>query len=176
MTGARWYKITTGDGYAIRDSEHRAVAICRGWQGNDANVDGIVYIKNNAIALADEIDRLRAELAARDRAREHTVQWYAVRIERIKDVAKESGMLGKVAAILANGTADIREPPTYDQQLNMMRHRAEKAESQLAAANAMADRLVAAISRYSIYAQAKGSAPFGATQDEKAALADYYAS
>jgi hypothetical protein len=83
--------------------------------------------------------RLTLAEAERDRAidrRDHTVQWYAERLERLKDFAKEHGHWPEVACIIANGTASPNEPPTYAQQLNMAKHRAEAAEKKLAKAHA----------------------------------------
>lgn len=63
--------------------------------------------------------------------REYTEQWYAVRIARLTDLAKEHGIWPQVATILANGTAESTEPPTYAQQLNLTKYRAEKAEAEV---------------------------------------------
>jgi hypothetical protein len=84
-------------------------------------------------------------LRERDEARESRTfaqQWYAVRFERLRDLAKEHGIWDKAAAIMANGTVAglpgrPYEPPTYAQLLNQERHRAEKAEQER-------DRLAAA--------------------------------
>lgn len=87
-----------------------------------------------AFALA-EMHRLRTDLADERKRREeaesrrdHTAQWYAERLERLKQMAKERGFWSEMAAIIANGTATAHEPPTYAQQLNMAKHRAEQAE------------------------------------------------
>lgn len=58
-------------------------------------------------------------------------EWYAVRIERLKDLAKKHDIWPEMACILANGTGDPYEPPTYAQQMNLLRYRAEKAEKKL---------------------------------------------
>ena len=42
---------------------------------------------------------------------------------------------------MANGTADAAEPPTYAQQLNRTRLRAERAERELSDLQAMYDKL-----------------------------------
>jgi Lar family restriction alleviation protein len=73
-----------------------------------------------------EIDRIIKE---RDEAiwrKEFTEQWYAERLEPIKDVAKRVGLWSEISAIIANGSGTRRredgtfiyEPPTYAQQLN----------------------------------------------------------
>jgi hypothetical protein len=78
----------------------------------------------------------------RDRAvrrKLHTEQWYAVRLERLKDLAKERGIWPEVACIIANGTmtgmrdgAFVYDPPTYAQQLNSALGRLEMAQKEIA--------------------------------------------
>ena len=82
-----------------------------------------------------ELNELRAALAAvtaeRDRlARDlaFTEQWYAVRFERLAELGKSAGCWDAMAAIIANGTADSHEPPTYARQLVRANHRADVAE------------------------------------------------
>jgi hypothetical protein len=85
-------------------------------------------------------DLLTSEHAARvaaERERDHTQYWYAVRLERIKDLAKEKCLWTEVAAIIANATltgakGHAYEPPTYAQQLNSALHRASAAEARQA--------------------------------------------
>ena len=73
-----------------------------------------------------EIEALRAEVARAERSVEHTHQWYAVRLEKIKEVAKRVGLWSEVAAIIANGSSSIYDPPTYAQQLNLAKHAAKQ--------------------------------------------------
>jgi len=88
------------------------------------------------------IANLRAELAEANRRREHTEQWYAVRCERLWHWAHEDEEhRGEYFSIIANGTTSGFEPPSYAQQLNMAKYRAEKAEAELAAAKAEIIRL-----------------------------------
>lgn len=87
-----------------------------------------------AIAKFEQERREKAE-----RSQEFTEQWYAERIERLTQFAKDRDVWPEVACILANGTLGAEgspvyyEPPTYAQQLNGAKHRATKAESQLQA-------------------------------------------
>lgn len=65
-----------------------------------------------------------------------TRQWYGTRWERLHQLLREEGteeLRGRACSIMANGTAGAADPPTYAQQLNAMRHRAESAEKKLAA-------------------------------------------
>lgn len=69
----------------------------------------------------------------------HAHYWYAVRIERLKDLAKEKGIWHEVASILANGTLTgivdgkpFYEPPTYASQMNALRYDVEKLQKELA--------------------------------------------
>lgn len=86
------------------------------------------------VKYEDHLDALgevekRADKA--EKSREHTEYWYAVRLERIRDLAKEKGVWDEVATIIANGTVSPYEPPTHAQQLNVSKYRAEAAEEKL---------------------------------------------
>jgi hypothetical protein len=83
-------------------------------------------------SAASALLALEGERDASQRAHEHTKYWYSVRLERLKDLGKELGIWPAMAAIIANGTADPAEPPTYAQAFNLMLHRAETAEAELA--------------------------------------------
>lgn len=74
---------------------------------------------------------LEERLADAGTSRNHTQQWYAERLERLKDLCKQAGVWDKAASIIANGTV-AGEPPTYAQQLNDAKHRAASAEKKLA--------------------------------------------
>ena len=81
------------------------------------------------------VEQLRAELAAVTEERDKAVrdlafaeQWYAVRFERLADLGKSAGCWDAMAAIIANGTADSHEPPTYARQLVRANHRTDVAE------------------------------------------------
>lgn len=65
---------------------------------------------------------------------QHSHQWYGVRLRRLRQMAEERGFLREFCSIVANGTADVHEPPSYEQQLNLQKFRADKAEAELATA------------------------------------------
>jgi len=83
----------------------------------------VVYQRLSAglSAVTAERDRLQRNL-------DFTEQWYAVRFERLADLGKSAGCWDAMAAIIANGTTDPHEPPTYAQQLVRANHRADVAE------------------------------------------------
>lgn len=81
---------------------------------------------------AELIAVLEDRLARAISSRNHTQQWYAERFERLKDLLKTNGLWDQGAAIIANGNL-MHEPPTYAQQLNVMRHRAEAGEEAMVA-------------------------------------------
>lgn len=89
-----------------------------------------VSMPGTLAALRAERDELRDALSKSRRSHDFTRQWYAVRIERIRDLAKEHGIWPEAACILANGTADSSEPPTYAQILNGERHKRTRAEAE----------------------------------------------
>jgi len=81
---------------------------------------------------------LKQALKERDdaiKSRDFTRQWYAERIEAIKEVAKREGVWDEVASILANGSATRQleggnfyyDTPTYSQLFNGARNRADRA-------------------------------------------------
>ncbi len=78
---------------------------------------------------------LAAGLEACDDARdtlEFTRQWWSVRVERLRDLAREHGCFREHCAIVANGTVTAREPPTYAQAMNTLTWRVEAAEKEVA--------------------------------------------
>ncbi len=69
---------------------------------------------------------------------EWTRQWYGVRSKRLWDWAHDElppSLRTRYFSIVANAKVDVFEPPTYDQQMNVLRHRLEEAERQLEVAN-----------------------------------------
>lgn len=60
----------------------------------------------------------------------NTREWYACRLERIKSYAKEKGIWADIACIFANGTLGIHEPPTYAQQMNILKYKKIMAEEE----------------------------------------------
>lgn len=81
--------------------------------------------------LRTDLARLGAERDEAVRSREHTVYWYACRHERLRAELSEHGKIEPRAyhAIMANGTAESHEPPTYAQQLNLAIHRADQSRT-----------------------------------------------
>ena len=77
----------------------------------------------NILALIAENDRLKRSLS-------FTEQWYAVRVERLGDLGRASGIWPEMAAIIANGTSDHQEPPTYAQQLVRANHQAKEVKAE----------------------------------------------
>ena len=94
---------------------------------------------------------LSAVTAERDRLLRNlkfTEQWYAERFERLADLGKSAGCWDVMAAIIANGTADPYEPPTYAQQLVRANHRADVAERERDQLRAEVDALRKDAERY----------------------------
>jgi len=134
------------------DREYDVLRRCREHHEQNCTECPCLRCVDNSSPLHEELDRLRARVTDLEKAldeakrsKEHTEYWYAVRIERIKDLAKEKGIWHEVAAILANGTVGVHEPPTYAQQLNAAIHRANTAEQGLEDALAEHDALVECI-------------------------------
>jgi hypothetical protein len=85
-------------------------------------------------------DNSGAKLVRRLQSRlEHTQSWYGARFKRLFEWAHgelNESLRNRYFSIVANGTADVFEPPTYAQELNIARYRAERAEADLAALSA----------------------------------------
>jgi len=73
----------------------------------------------------DEAERLRGTV-------DHVHYWYSTRWERLRVLLKGTKWMDRACSVMANGTADHYEPPTYAQLLNIERHRAEAAERESA--------------------------------------------
>lgn len=86
--------------------------------------------------LRAEAQALREEVAAEQKNLAFTEQWYAVRHERLWHWAHEElseEQKRRYFNIVANGTAEHSEPPTFAQQLCRTKHRYECAEKEVAA-------------------------------------------
>lgn len=104
-------------------------------------MDSVSFGSAKLQELFDKIVRLSDRSA-------FTHEWYAVRIERLKEFAKEKGIWHEVAKILANGTLTgiedgkvHYEPPTYFQQMNTLKWQVEKLQKELADAKEEIARL-----------------------------------
>lgn len=103
-----------------------------------------VYAQSAIDTLRGQLEAAEADAVRARSQREHTWQWYAVRMAKIEDIAKREGLWNEVAAVFANGSATRRlpdgsyfyDPPTYAQQLNSAKHRAAAAEARAEAAEA----------------------------------------
>lgn len=86
------------------------------------------------------IEVLAVELGRTKQSLEFTRQWYAERIEKIKNIAKREDIWPEVAAVIANGDSTRQlddgswfyDPPTYAQQLNAAKFKAESADKKSA--------------------------------------------
>ncbi|MHB2135455.1 hypothetical protein R5H17_027730 [Pseudomonas aeruginosa] len=90
-------------------------------------------------ALAAEAQSLREEVEKAQNALAFTEQWHGVRYERLWHWAHaelDEEQKRRYFNIVANGTAEHSEPPTYAQQLCRMKHRYECAEKEFAALRA----------------------------------------
>lgn len=95
-------------------------------------VDKIVTLEAEAQALREEIKKAQNALA-------FTEQWYGVRHERLWHWAHaelNEEQKRRYFNIVANGTAEHSEPPTFAQQLCRTKHRYECAEKEVAALRA----------------------------------------
>ncbi|HCH7700321.1 TPA: hypothetical protein SMO11_005379 [Pseudomonas aeruginosa] len=89
--------------------------------------------------LAAEAQALREEIKKAQNALAFTEQWYGVRHERLWHWAHaelNEEQKRRYFNIVANGTAEHSEPPTFAQQLCRTKHRYECAEKEVAALRA----------------------------------------
>jgi hypothetical protein len=91
---------------------------------------------------SEELDRLRAltqqqaeQIAELQNTLSHRDYWYGCRSARLFDWAHEKlpdDLRHEYFSIVANGTIGLEEPPTYAQQFNRMKYRAEEADKTVA--------------------------------------------
>lgn len=106
--------------------------------------DGELQLDVQVVALIARLesasDHEGAKVVKRLHGRlEHTRYWYGTRHERLWHWAHaelDEQQRSRFFSIVANGTADTNEPPTFAQQFNQMKWRMEKAEAELAALKA----------------------------------------
>jgi hypothetical protein len=71
---------------------------------------------------SDDIQHIISTVKELERRLVHQQEWYAVRLERLRDLAKDNGLDREHCAIVANGTSESHEIPTYAQQMNILKH------------------------------------------------------
>lgn len=57
---------------------------------------------------------------------ESSQEWYSVRWEKLRDLLIDTEYWTKANCIMANGVNDIHDPPTYQQQMNLLKFKLEK--------------------------------------------------
>ncbi|HHH9284722.1 TPA: hypothetical protein ACP31N_001053 [Pseudomonas aeruginosa] len=105
-------------------------------QGEQAVMGYEVVLASDYDALAAEAQALREEIKKAQNALAFTEQWYGVRHERLWHWAHaelNEEQKRRYFNIVANGTAEHSEPPTFAQQLCRTKHRYECAEQEVAA-------------------------------------------
>jgi hypothetical protein len=70
------------------------------------------------LAQTERLAKARDEAV---RSKLFTEEWYAVRLQMIRDHAEKNGWLMTYANIVANGREDIQAPHTYQQQMELLR-------------------------------------------------------
>lgn len=105
------------------------------------NPEGLWVKASDYDALAAEAQALREEIKKAQNALAFTEQWYGVRHERLWHWAHaelNEEQKRRYFNIVANGTAEHSEPPTFAQQLCRAKHRYECAEKEVATLRARA--------------------------------------
>ena len=83
--------------------------------------------KNEDISLLIELRNNADMLISDSRSRQHTEEWYAVRFELLRELCEQNNLLTEYCNIAANGVKDIHAPPTYQQQMEMLKFERDKA-------------------------------------------------
>lgn len=85
---------------------------------------------------AKERDELKSENERLAQSIQHTQEWYAVRLQLLEDFFRNEGKGLPVAYqfwnIIANGTNGPLSPPTYQQQMNRLKHENERLAKEVA--------------------------------------------
>lgn len=108
-------------------------------QGEQAVMGYEAVLASDYDTLAAEAQALREEVEKAQNALAFTEQWHGVRYERLWHWAHaelDEEQKRRYFNIVANGTAEHSETPTYAQQLCRMKHRYECAEKEAAALRA----------------------------------------
>lgn len=103
------------------------------WDGKD-----LKSLSDIDIQLLIELKNFASDLISMARSKIHTEEWYAVRFELLRDLCEEHGLLTEYCNIAANGTKNIFDPPSYSQQLNILKFERDKA---VAAANKTSENM-----------------------------------
>ena len=90
----------------------------------------VVYLDKTALEMAKNCMWALEQLERALTDKENREYWYGCRWERIKDYAKANGIWHDMAAIMANGTLDTHEPPTYAQKYNALQYKKVMAEKE----------------------------------------------
>ena len=89
--------------------------------GSDETMATVMFEDGpRSISTPEEVAELRS-------SKQHTEQWYATRWARLQDWVESQPLLTEsdkqeASCIMANAVANSIEPPTYDQQMNTLRH------------------------------------------------------
>lgn len=57
---------------------------------------------------------------------ESSQEWYSARWEKLRDLLRDTEYWTRANSIMANGVNDIHDPPTYQQQMNLLKFKLEK--------------------------------------------------
>jgi hypothetical protein len=85
------------------------------------------FQKNEDISLLIELRNNADMLISDSRSRQHTEEWYAVRFELLRELCEQNNLLTEYCNIAANGVKDIHAPPTYQQQMELLKFERDKA-------------------------------------------------
>lgn len=108
---------------------------------------------SDAAEAQEHAKNLAQDLQRATAARARTQQWYAVRWERLKEWARSEipeDLSHEFFSIVANGTKNVSEEPTYAQQLNLAVFRAEEMGKHVLAKDAEIVRLTADLAKYTV--------------------------
>jgi hypothetical protein len=83
--------------------------------------------------LLGMVHELEAELSRTKESLDNSRAWYAVRWERLKNLLRDTEYHRPACSIMANGTSDHFDPPTYEQQLNILKANLAECKKELKA-------------------------------------------
>ncbi len=88
----------------------------------------------------------RADKEEMERRLDHCRQWYEVRFRRLRDLVKTlpEDIQKSYWNIVANGTADYREPSAYDGHMNLLRHDRDRERMRAGDLQMMLSRMIRA--------------------------------
>lgn len=89
------------------------------------------FKNNNDIILIVELRNKAEQLINMAKQLIHSEEWYAVRLQKLRDLCEQHNLLTEFCNIVANGKESPLDPPTYQNIINQLQYDLEKHKKQI---------------------------------------------